>query len=126
MLLVAVSILCIVSSVYSAIALECRGRQKEVALRKIHGAKSRDIMLLFGTYYVRLLMMAGIFVAVVAALIIVVVSSYIEPLSIADVVTLCCYILLAILIVAFVTLVTIGNKIYRVSRINAADVIKSE
>ena len=68
----------------------------------------------------------GALFAVVAALIIVVVSSYIEPLSIADVVTLCCYILLAILIVAFVTLVTIGNKIYRVSRINAADVIKSE
>ena len=48
LLLVSVSILSIVASVYSNIALESRGRRKEVALRKIHGAKSRDIMRLFG------------------------------------------------------------------------------
>ena len=126
LLLVSVSILSIVASVYSNMALESRGRRKEVALRKIHGAKSRDIMRLFGAYYLRLLVTAAAFVTVIALLLLVVVNSFIDTLSVTDWVTQCCYILLAILIVAFVTLATIGNKIYKVSRINAADVIKSE
>lgn len=126
LLLVSVSILSIVASVYSNIALESRGRRKEVALRKIHGAKSRDIMRLFGAYYLRLLATAAAFVTVIALLLIVLVNAYEETLSGTDWVILCCYILAAILIVSFVTLATIGKKIYSVSRINAADVIKSE
>ena len=126
MSLVAVSILCIVASVYSNISLESRGRRKEVALRKIHGAKSRDIIRLFGSYYMRLLLMAALFVTAIVLLVVIVVHAYIEPLSAGDWVTLFGYILLAILIVASVTLLTIGNKIYSVSHVNAADVIKSE
>ena len=126
LLLVSVSILSIVASVYSNIALESRGRRKEVALRKIHGAKSRDIMRLFGAYYLRLLATAAAFVTVIALMLIVLVNVYAETLSGTDWVILCCYILAAILIVSFVTLATIGKKIYSVSRINAADVIKSE
>ena len=126
LLLVSVSILSIVASVYSNIALESRGRRKEVALRKIHGAKSRDIMRLFGAYYLRLLATAAAFVTVIALMLIVLVNAYAETLSGTDWVILCCYILAAILIVSFVTLATIGKKIYSVSRINAADVIKSE
>ena len=126
MSLVAVSILCIVASVYSNISLESRGRRKEVALRKIHGAKSRDIIRLFGSYYMRLLLMAALFVTAIVLLVVIVVHAYTEPLSVSDWVTLFGYILLAILIVASVTLLTIGNKIYSVSHVNAADVIKSE
>ena len=69
-LLVIVSILCIVASVYSAISLESRGRQKEVALRKIHGAHSWDIMRLFGKYYLRLLIISAIIVSIVSMAII--------------------------------------------------------
>lgn len=128
MSLVAVSILCIVASVYSNISLESRGRRKEVALRKIHGAKSRDIIRLFGSYYMRLLLMAALFVTAIVLLVVIVVNAYTMPLppSVSDWVTLFGYILLAILIVASVTLLTIGNKIYSVSHVNAADVIKSE
>lgn len=126
LLLVLVSILSIVASVYSNIALESRGRRKEVALRKIHGARSRDIMRMFGAYYLRLLVTAATFVTLIALMLFVVVNAFMETLSVADWVTLCCYLLLAIVIVAFVTLATIWNRIYSVSRINAADVIKSE
>jgi hypothetical protein len=65
-MLVVVSILCIMASVYSAISLESRGRQKEVALRKIHGAHTRDIIHLFGNYYLRLLGISALVVSILS------------------------------------------------------------
>ena len=41
--------------IWSTIALDTRSRQKEVALRKIHGAKRGDISLLFGRLYLWLI-----------------------------------------------------------------------
>ena len=76
LILVIVSILCIVASVYSAIALESRGRQKEVALRKIHGAHTRDIILLFGKYYLRLLAISAVIVSIISCAVITVVHVY--------------------------------------------------
>lgn len=51
-ILTAVSILCIILTVYSSISLETRGKQKEVAIRKVNGAKTRDIVMLFSRYYI--------------------------------------------------------------------------
>lgn len=126
LLLVIVSILCIVASVYSAIALESRGRRKEVALRKIHGAHTWDIIRLFGTYYMRLLLISAAIVSVVSMLVVVAFHHFAEQLEGKDWLMVILYLLLSILIVMAITLLTIGNKIYRVSRINAADVVKSE
>jgi hypothetical protein len=41
--------------IWSTIALDTRSRQKEVALRKVHGAKRGDIALLFGRLYLWLI-----------------------------------------------------------------------
>jgi ABC-type antimicrobial peptide transport system permease subunit len=46
--------------IWSTIALDTRSRQKEVALRKIHGAKRKDIALLFGRLYLWLIGVASI------------------------------------------------------------------
>jgi cell division protein FtsX len=46
--------------IWSTIALDTRSRQKEVALRKIHGAKRGDIALLFGRLYLWLIGVASI------------------------------------------------------------------
>ena len=46
--------------IWSTIALDTRSRQKEVALRKIHGAKRWDIILLFGRLYLWLIGIAAI------------------------------------------------------------------
>ncbi|MEE1288365.1 MAG: FtsX-like permease family protein, partial [Bacteroidaceae bacterium] len=46
--------------IWSTIALDTRSRQKEVALRKIHGAKRWDIALLFGRLYLWLICVASI------------------------------------------------------------------
>ncbi len=126
-LLVIVSILCIVASVYSAISLESRGRQKEVALRKIHGAHSWDIMRLFGKYYLRLLLISAIIVSIVSMAIIATFYTFALDDSIAnDLPMLILYLILSILIVVAITLLTISHKIWKVSKIHPAEVVKKE
>ena len=127
LILVIVSILCIVASVYSAIALESRGRQKEVALRKIHGAHTRDIILLFGKYYLRLLAISAVIVSIISSAVITVVHVYSPDSGIKnDLPWLILYLILAILIVASITLLTISHKIWKVSKIHPAEVVKKE
>ena len=50
-ILATVSMVICAMSIYSTIALDTRSRRKEVAIRKINGAKSRDIYRLFGRLY---------------------------------------------------------------------------
>ncbi len=126
-LLVIVSILCIVASVYSAIALESRGRQKEVALRKIHGAHSWDIMRLFGRYYLRLLLISGIIVGILSIAFITIFSTFVlDGIESKDWMMILFYLILAILIVVAITLLTISHKIWKVSKIHPAEVVKKE
>ena len=126
MLLVFVSILSIVASVYSSISLESRGRQKEVALRKVHGAKSRDIMRLFASYYIRLLAVAAAFVAAVWLLLSVALHCFVNSFVLSEWIEILCYLVGSVFIVSLVTLATIAHKIYHVSKINAAEVIKKD
>ena len=127
LILVIVSILCIVASVYSAIALESRGRQKEVALRKIHGAHTRDIILLFGKYYLRLLAISAIIVIVISSAVIATILVVDGDIVLSeDLLWLFFYLILAILIVVAITLLTISNKIWKVSKIQPAEVVKKE
>ncbi|MBQ7878639.1 MAG: ABC transporter permease [Bacteroidaceae bacterium] len=124
LLLTFVSVLCVVASVYSNISLESRRRQKEVALRKIHGARSRDIIRLFGSYYIRLLLVAAIVVAVLfVAVVVVVFGNADEGLN--WLMLMLCFVF-SVLTVGLVTLATIARKIYGVSKINTADIIKKD
>ena len=127
LMLVIVSILCIVASVYSAIALESRGRQKEVALRKIHGAHTRDIILLFGKYYLRLLAISAVIVIVISSAVIATILVVDGDIGLGkDLPWLFFYLILAILIVMAITLLTISHKIWKVSKIHPAEVVKKE
>lgn len=49
-----------VLSVYSTITLDTMNRRKEVAIRKINGARIKDILLLFGRTYIILLIIGSI------------------------------------------------------------------
>ena len=127
-LLLLVSILCIVASVYSAISLECRNREKEVALRKIHGAHSRDIVRLFFRHYLLLL---GVSAAISLAIAMFVLAELRNGFKIIggiimaeDLPSLAVYLLEGIVIVAVITLSTIFHRILKVSKTNAAETIK--
>ena len=129
-IIVFVSILCIIASVYSVIAIESRRREKEVALRKIHGAHRRDIIRLFGGYYIRLLCISGGIVVIVSTTVVLLfnhlVMGHDDPMTLADLMVTAGYMLASILIVSMVTLLTIWHKIWVASRIEPAEIIKKD
>lgn len=62
MILGIVSLILVVLSVYSAISIDTVGRQKEIAIRKINGAASRNIASLFAKPYVVVYLLSYVFV----------------------------------------------------------------
>ncbi|MGM9673907.1 MAG: ABC transporter permease, partial [Bacteroidaceae bacterium] len=63
-----VSLIICAMGIYSTIALDTRSRQKEVAIRKVCGAKSRNIYRLFGRVYLLVVVLAMAVAIPVAAL----------------------------------------------------------
>lgn len=123
---VLISILCIIAGVYSAISLECRGRQKEIALRKIHGARSRDIMHMMGSYYLRLLIASGIITTVLIAGATGMLLCMGVPIDYGMHGITLLFVSASFIAVTAVTLLTIWHKIRTVSQLNAADIIAKE
>ena len=127
LIIVIVSIICIIASVYSAISLECRGREKEVALRKIHGAHPRHIVRLFGAYYLRLLCIAALIVAVISSVPLAIFKVSVgNDIPTKEWLIVIGGLVFSQLLISAITLSTIARKIYRVSRINPAEVIKKD
>lgn len=124
-LLSLINLLCIVVSVYSAVSLDTRGREKEVAIRKVHGAKAKDIIRLFGKYYVRLLIIS----AVIAIPLCIALGVFVFNLMNKEfhrVILSCQWVMTSFIIVCLVTLITVWEKIYRVSKTNPAEIIAKE
>ena len=119
-----VAILCIVLTLYSSASLDTRGRQKEVAIRKAHGADTRQILWLFAGPYVWQLIVSSLITLLICTPFVYAITKphfdyetakeFIVPY------------LTSILAVALVTLLTVGYKIYRVSQLNPATIIKKE
>lgn len=120
LVLTVVAILCIVLTLYSSVSLDTRGRQKEVAIRKAHGADTRQILWLFAKPYIWQLIVSSL----ISLLLANVFAYIVEEISFKKDVIL--PYLIAILVVALVTLLTVGYKIYRVSKLDPAKIIKKE
>ena len=120
LVLTVVAILCIVLTLYSSVSLDTRRRQKEVAIRKAHGADTRQILWLFVKPYIWQLIVSSI----ISLLLTNVFAYIVEEISFKRDVIL--PYLIAILVVALVTLLTVGYKIYRVSKLDPAKIIKKE
>ena len=124
-----ISLLCIIITVYSSIALETRGRQKEVAIRKVNGAKTRDIVMLFSRYYIVTLCTAYVLSLLIGVALIFVIWITANGLhgwtSEETRVCITCY-LESIATITLVTLLTVWQKIYKISHINPALLIKKE
>lgn len=115
-----VSLLCMVMTLYSLASLDTRGRLREVAIRKANGAGRRQILWLFGKLYARNLVISSI-VSFVFILIGYTTFDGKETFS-----SFAVPYLYSILFVGLVTLLTVGLRIYKVSKLNPADVIKKE
>lgn len=121
-LLSVISLWIAVLGIYSAITLDTRSRQKEVAIRKINGAGPKVIALLFGKLYVRLLL----FGAVPGLLVVFAALSKMMPPQLQS--RLCHPGIWfgTLFFTAVIILVTVAYRIHRIAVLNPVDVITSE
>ena len=122
-ILVIVCLISIILTVYSTISLETRGKQKEVAIRKINGAKTHDIMMLFGKYYIVTL---GIAFGIAILIYVVAYTIFHKTSTTGEIMTEIIAILVSMATITLVTLLTVWQKIYKISHINPALLIKKE
>ena len=113
--------------IWSTIALDTRSRQKEVALRKIHGAKRGDIALLFGRLYLWLIGVASAIAIPVGILFNQILQDwgrqeFIPPHLISPVMPL----LLSICMTTLVILLVVSLHVRTVMRQNPAEIIAKE
>ena len=124
-LLTAVTVVCIVIAifgVYSIITLACRQRRKEIALRKIHGAKLKDILMMFVREYGLILVISS---AVAFAVGYLIMHGWLE--NYVRRTAFSWWVFAAILVAtALLIALSVGTRVWRTARENPADVIKSE
>jgi ABC-type antimicrobial peptide transport system permease subunit len=111
--------------VYSAISIDTTRRRKEMAVRKINGAKTRQITMQFANLYVKLFLISSVVSIPLSAFIIKQAILNGRPLEKGTGYVILFYLFILAVIVAFVSL-TIGFKIHHIARENPADVVKSE
>ena len=125
MLLSVISLIITVLGIYSAITLDTYSRQKEVAIRKINGAGPRVIALLFGKLYIRLLVIAAIPSLAIVYIFLRKMISKKVVISAEWLNNPVLWLSILVLTTAIV-FITVGYRIWLVSRLNPAEVIKSE
>ena len=115
--------------IWSTIALDTRSRQKEVALRKIHGAKRGDIALLFGRLYLWLIGIATI----VSTPLIVLFNTLLKDWanssmasSIAEQLSPILPILASLALTALIIILIVGYHLHQVLQVKPAEMIAKE
>lgn len=117
-----VCLLISVSGIFSIITLSCQERRREIAVRKVHGAKVKDILSIFTREY------GAVFVVSSAAAFMVgyLVIRHWQQQFLRQA-TVSWWIYVAILVaMALVICLTVGQRVLKATRENPADVIKSE
>jgi ABC-type antimicrobial peptide transport system permease subunit len=115
--------------IWSTIALDTRSRQKEVALRKVHGAKRGDIILLFGRLYLWLISIA----TMVSAPLIVLFNTLLKDWanssmasSIAEHLSPILPILASLALTALIIILIVGYHLHQVLQVKPAEMIAKE
>ena len=125
LLLITITLICVIvaiSGLYSIVALLCQKRRKEIAIRKINGARMSDILRMFLKEYLPIIILSAIAAFSVGATIMHRwLSTYVRQTPITIWVYLSVF-LCMLLIIA----VTVFGNIRRAMIENPADVIKSE
>ncbi|MBR0042200.1 MAG: ABC transporter permease [Bacteroides sp.] len=119
------SLVCILISVfgiYSLITLTCERRRKEIAIRKVNGAKKSDILKIFVKDYTWILVIAA---AIAFPISYIVMKQWLEGYNRQMTITLLPFALIFIGI-ALVVAITIGYRVWKTANENPADVVKSE
>lgn len=113
--------------IWSSISLDTRSRQKEVAVRKVHGAKRRDVALFFGRLYVWLVVVASIIGVPLMIIFNILLQEWgiqqgIPKELVSPVMPIISGIFIVVIVVSFV----VGVHIRKVMRLLPADIIAKE
>lgn len=118
-----ISIVITVLGIYSAITMDTESRQKEMAIRKINGAKQKDIIRLFGKLYIKLTLIGSFFALPAVYLLL---DGLLGSESLNAPLYNPVFWISVFIIVTFILFATVAYRIWLISRINPAEVIKSE
>ncbi len=121
-LLGGVALIVCLMGIYSTIALDTRARRKEVAIRKINGAKSGDIARLFARLYVVLIALALTVILSLAAII----HYYLpDDVGLADIPILLLALAGCLVVILSIALI-VGWQVRSIMRINPAEMVAKE
>ena len=124
-LLGVVSVVCILVSVFgifSMVTLSCERRRKEIAIRKVNGARVGDILRLFAREYLGLLVVACVVAFPVGY---VLMKRWLENYVEQTPISAWIYIVIFVGMAALIAL-CIGWRVWRAANENPAEVVKSE
>ena len=124
-MLTILSLVCILISVfgiYSQIVLTCEQRRKEIAIRKVNGAKVKDILSMFAKEYAALLAIASVIAFSIGYAIM---KHWLENYTLQTPVNW--WIFACIFVgIAIVVAISIGYRVWKAANENPAEVVKSE
>jgi ABC-type lipoprotein release transport system permease subunit len=111
-----------VSGLYSIVSLLCQKRRKEIAIRKINGARMNDILMIFLKEYIPIILMSAIAAFSVGT---VIMHRWLTTYIRQTPMTVWVYLSVLLSMLIIIGLTVFGN-IRRAMMENPADVIKSE
>ena len=117
-----ISLVITLLGIYSAITMDTTARRKEMAIRKINGAKTWQIALRFCRLYAVLMVITA---AIVFPLTVVLFDWVADSYRTVFNYGFLFYLGIFLTIAAFIAL-TIGTQVYKIARINPAKIVKSE
>lgn len=121
-----ISLIICAMSIFSTILLDTRSRKKEVAIRKVNGAKSRDIYKMFGRVYI-ILIVFSLFIAVPVCLMFNhLVEKSLTGVAADNTLSPVWPIVLGISVVSLVIFLIVGCQTYRMLQIDPAKIIAKE
>ncbi|MBR4792078.1 MAG: hypothetical protein IK038_00295 [Bacteroidaceae bacterium] len=124
-LILGLGIVCMLISIFgiwSMVSLACQERRREIAVRKVHGARVRDILLIFVNDYGKVIM-ASLLLAFITGYIII--HRWLQQFPRQTSVSWWIYVGILVAM-ALVICMTVGHRVNKTASENPADVIKSE
>lgn len=109
-------------SIFSTVMLDTETRKKEVAIRKVNGALTKDIAKLFGRTYMLICIIAMVFAVVAMLLFHVVLSQIFDMVEINPVVP----ILMGVLVVAVFIVVIIAWQVHKTMKVDPSEILAKE
>lgn len=121
-----VSLLICIMSIFSTIALDTRARRKEIAVRKVNGAKNLDIYRLFGRVYLVLISAALIISVPICVLFNNLLALILHEMAPSSSLSPTAPIILGCTLVILSIIIIVGWQIHRVMQENPSKIIAKE